>query len=99
MSALELLILELVLLISFNIILLTYSLLSAEINVSILSFLLFLVLLIPNSLLVTRILTISKMMNKLNIDIINYIIFYGSLINISIGLLLFIEIIYLSFYS
>ena len=83
----------------FFIIIFIYSTLSADTIISLLAFLLFLTFLIPFYILLEQIQKIAYLNNLSGASIINLLIFYSNVINLLIGICLFIEIVYLFLFS
>ena len=91
----NLLFIEILLMLSFFIIIFIYSTLSADTIISLLAFLIFLTFLIPFYVLLERLKEIIYINNLEGLSIINLLIFYSNIINFLIGISLFIELIYL----
>ena len=99
MDELNILLIELILILGTVIFLFIYSTISSDILITTLSLLIFLALLFPYYLLSERIEKLVYINNLETITIYNLVIYYSWLINIFIGLCLFIQLLYLLIYS
>jgi len=99
MSELQILLIEIFVILSLYIFVFIYSVISADTITTLLSFLIFLILLIPFYFLLEKLDFLVYFNNLEDILIFNLIVFYSTLINLFIGLYLFIELVYLFFYG
>ncbi len=99
MSELQILLIEIFIILSLYIFIFIYSVISVDTITTFLSFLIFLILLIPFYFLLDKLEFLVYFNNLEDIPIFNLIIFYSTLINLFIGLYLFIELVYLFFYG
>jgi len=98
MLELNILILEICIILSINILIFIFSLISTDVIITSLSFLIYLILIIPFYLLLEKLELITLISNLENSPFYKLIIFYSWLLNIFIGISLFIELIYLFIY-
>lgn len=99
MLDLHILLVEIFIILSIYIILFLYSVISADIITTLLSFFTFLTLLIPFYFLLDRIeLQIGVNILK-DVPIFKIFFFYSTLINLFIGIYLFVELVYLFFFA
>lgn len=99
MLDLHILLMEIFIILSIYIILFLYSVISADMITTLLSFLLFLILLIPLYLLLDRMELQIYISNLKDVPIFKIFLFYSTLINLFIGIYLFVELVYLFFYA
>jgi len=99
MLDLQILLLEIFIILSIYIIIFLYSVISADIITTLLSFLIFLILLIPLYLILDRIELQIYINNLKDIPMFKILFFYSTLINLFIGTYLFVEIVYLIFFA
>lgn len=95
----NILLFEILLILSISIFIFIYSALSADLITSFISLLIFLILLIPFYLLLERLELIIYMNNLEHLSFFKLIFSYSTLINVFIGLFLVVESIYLSGFS
>ncbi len=95
----NILLFEILLILSISIFIFIYSAFSADTVTSFISLLIFLILLIPFYLILERLELIIYMNNLENIVFFKLIIVYSTLINVFIGLFLVVESIYLIGFS
>jgi hypothetical protein len=98
MLELNILILEICIILTINILIFIFSLVSTDILITSLSFLIFLILIIPFHLLLEELELITLLSNLENSPFYKMIIFYSWALNIFIGISLFVELIYLVIY-
>ena len=95
----HILLMEIFIILSIYIVLFIYSVISADLITTLLSFLTFLILLIPLYLLLDRI-ELQIYINDLReIPIFKLFFFYSILINLFIGTYFFVELVYLFFFA
>ncbi|KKM64004.1 hypothetical protein LCGC14_1505720 [marine sediment metagenome] len=99
MSELQILLIEIFIILSLYIFVFIYSVISVDTITTLLSFLIFLILLIPFYFLLEKLDFLVHFNNLEDIPIFNLIVFYSTLINLFIGLYLFVELVYLFFYG
>jgi len=95
----NILLFEILLILSISIFIFIYSAFSADTVTSFISLLIFLILLIPFYLILERLELIIYMNNLENVGFFKLIIVYSTLINVFIGLFLVVESIYLIGFS
>jgi len=95
MIELNILLLEFSVILGINILIFIFSLVSTDLLVSSLSFLIFLILLIPFYTLIEKIEATVFAYNLEGLPFFKLIFFYSWLLNIFIGIGLFVELIYL----
>jgi hypothetical protein len=98
MSELNILILEICIILTIYIFILIFSLISTEILITSLGFIIFLILIIPFHLLLEKLELLIVINNLENSPFYKLIIFYSWVLNIFIGICLFVELIYLFIY-
>jgi len=98
MLELNILILEIFIILSINILIFIFSLISTDILITSLGFLIFLILIIPFHLLLEKLELITLINNLESFPFYKLIIFYSWLLNIFIGISLFVELMYLFIY-
>jgi hypothetical protein len=99
MLEINILIVETFVLLAFTIIIFIFSLVSTDILISMLSFLLYLIILIPFFILLDKLELLIYITDLENPTSYNVISLYSKLIYIFIGLSLFIELVYLLIYN
>ena len=99
MLELNILLAETFVLLGFTIIIFIFSLVSTDVLISMLSFLLYLIILIPFFVLLDKLELLIYIRNLENPTSYNVISLYSKLIYIFIGLSLFIELVYLLIYN
>ena len=98
MFELNVLLLEISIILGINILIFIFSLISTDILVTSLSFLIFLILLIPFYILLEKLELIVFINSLESSPFYKLIFFYSWLLNIFIGIILFVELIYLFIY-
>lgn len=98
MLEVNILVLEVIVFLSINVIIFLYSVVSTDLLITSLAFLLYLVLLIPFYMLMEKIKLQLAIYNIENSLFYEFLTFYSGLINTFIGISLFIELLYLFFY-
>lgn len=99
MIGINVILIEIFSLMIFIIIIFIYSILSTDFTVSFISFIIYLLTLIPLYYLIEQLKILIFDINLEEIILFQIIIFYSTLISSLIGLCLFIEILYLFFFS
>ncbi|KKM73858.1 hypothetical protein LCGC14_1406210 [marine sediment metagenome] len=99
MLDLHILLMEILIILSIYIILFLYSVISADMITTLLSFLIFLILLMPLYLLLDRMELQIFISNLKDVPIFKIFLFYSTLVNLFIGVYLFVELVYLFFYA
>lgn len=87
------------LILAFFIFLFIYSVISTDLITTLLSFSIFLIILIPFYSLLDKFKRLIFMNNMENYSFFNSVIYFSSIINIFIGMYLFIQLLYLMFSS
>jgi hypothetical protein len=95
MYEIKFILVEILLILSFNILIFTYSAVSSEIITNCLAFFLFLILQIPFYLLLTKLEVIIFTNDLANIELFRVFFFYCNIINLFIGFFLVVQLIYL----
>ena len=98
MSEINLILFDILIILIIFIISFIYSVLSTDTLITLISFLIFLILLIPFYKLLAKLRLIIFVNNLENFAFFNILFFYSNLINLFIGICLFLELIYLFFF-